>query len=56
MEESKKTEYLEKLGKYKAGKGCVYINKLADADIDVLKEMIQESLEFSKKQDVDELF
>ena len=54
MDESKKTDYLGKLGKYKAGKGCVYLNKLADADIDVLKEMIQESMEFSKRQDVDE--
>jgi len=31
---------LEKLGKYKAGMGCVYINKLADIDLKVLKEMI----------------
>ncbi len=32
---------LEKLGKYKAGLGCLYINKLADVDLNVLKEMIQ---------------
>lgn len=31
---------LERLGKYKAGMGCVYINKLADIDLKVLKEMI----------------
>ena len=32
---------LEKLGKYKAGMGCVYINKLADIDLQVLKGIIQ---------------
>ncbi|MEO5892658.1 MAG: DUF1801 domain-containing protein [Ferruginibacter sp.] len=31
---------LEKLGKYKAGVGCLYINKLADIDLKVLKEII----------------
>ena len=35
---------LEKLGKYKAGMGCVYINKLADIDLKVLKGMIEEGL------------
>lgn len=32
---------LERLGKHKAGMGCVYINKLADIDLDVLKGMIE---------------
>jgi hypothetical protein len=32
---------LEKLGKYKAGLGCLYINKLADIDLKVLKGMIE---------------
>ena len=32
---------LEKLGKHKAGMGCVYINKLADIDLKVLQEMIE---------------
>lgn len=35
-------QLLAKLGKHKTGKGCLYINKLADVDIDVLKEMIKE--------------
>lgn len=35
------TTALEKLGKYKAGMGCLYINKLADIDINVLKGMIE---------------
>jgi hypothetical protein len=31
---------LKKLGKHKAGGGCVYINKLEDVDMKVLEEMI----------------
>ena len=32
---------LKKLGKHKASKGCLYINKLADVDLAVLRELIQ---------------
>ena len=32
---------LEKLGKYKTGLGCLYVNKLADIDLKVLKGMIE---------------
>lgn len=31
---------LEKLGKYKMGSGCLYINKLADVDLNILEDMI----------------
>lgn len=31
---------LKKLGKYKTGVGCLYINKLSDIDIKVLEKMI----------------
>lgn len=42
-------ELLAKLGKHKPSKGCIYIKKLADIDIDVLKNMIALSLENLKK-------
>lgn len=35
---------LARLGKYKTGKGCLYINKLSDVNLDVLREMIEQSL------------
>jgi hypothetical protein len=35
---------LKKLGKHKTGKGCLYINKLEDVDLKVLKGMIDASL------------
>ncbi len=31
---------LAKLGKYKNGKSCLYINKLADVDLDVLEKLV----------------
>lgn len=31
----------EKLGKSKVGSSCLYLNKLADVDLDVLKQMIK---------------
>lgn len=33
-------DMLKRLGKHKVGKGCLYINKLADVDMDVLERMI----------------
>ncbi len=32
---------LKKLGKHKTGKSCLYINKLADVDLNILEEMIR---------------
>ena len=37
-------EALKKLGKHKTGVGCLYINKLEDIDLAVLKGIIDESL------------
>ena len=35
---------LDTLGKYKTGKSCLYINKLKDVDLDVLKKLVQLSV------------
>jgi hypothetical protein len=32
---------LAKLGKYKNGKSCLYVNKLADVDLEVLEKLVQ---------------
>ena len=34
---------LKKLGKYSTGKSCLYIKKLEDIDLDVLKKLIKQS-------------
>jgi hypothetical protein len=40
----KQQTLLKKLGKYKTGKGCLYINKLEEVDLAVLKEIISKGL------------
>ena len=37
-------EILSRLGKHKMGKSCLYLNKLADVDVEVLKELIRAGL------------
>ena len=36
---------LAKLGKYKTGKSCLYINKLADVDMEVLENLLRHDWE-----------
>ena len=37
-------ELLEKLGKFKTSVSCLYINKLTDVDLDVLREMLEKAV------------
>ena len=46
---SKYPDLLKKLGKFKTGKGCLYINKIEDVDIKILKELIKQSVGYLKK-------
>jgi uncharacterized protein DUF1801 len=39
---------LEKLGKHKTGKGCLYVNKLSDVNADVLKKIIKAGFDYMK--------
>ena len=36
--------HLEKLGKYKTGKGCLYVKRLTDIDTTILEKMIKAAL------------
>ncbi|ENQ3107267.1 protein of unknown function (DU1801) [Bacillus sp. 491mf] len=42
----KREELLKNFGKYTSGKSCVYINKVEDIDITVLKALIKQSVSF----------
>jgi len=43
-------DILKKLGKHKTSVGCLYINKLSDVDLAILKQLIKKSfLEMKKK-------
>jgi hypothetical protein len=44
-------ELLSKLGKYKGGKGCLYINALADVDGKVLEQLVSCAVVEKKRQD-----
>jgi hypothetical protein len=41
--------FLKGLGKYKTGKGCLYINKLDDVDLDTLEKLIKAGVANMKK-------
>jgi hypothetical protein len=43
-------ELLQKLGKYKTGKGCLYINSLDTVDINVLEQIIRDSAKILLKR------
>ena len=42
-------EILNRLGKFRTGKSCLYINKLEDIDTSTLKELMEESIKHLKK-------
>mgnify|MGYP001244575010 CR=1 FL=1 len=42
-------ELMQKLGKYKTGKSCLYVKKLADIDLKMLETLINESIEHMLK-------
>ena len=42
-------ELLSKLGKFKTGKSCLYINKIEDVDLPTLKELIKHSVAYVSK-------
>lgn len=44
--DSQRDALLKDFGKHTSGKACVYINKIADIDIVVLKALIQQSVTF----------
>ena len=39
---------LSRLGKHRMGASCLYINKLADVDMDVLRELVLQSFEHAR--------
>lgn len=44
--DAKREDLLKDFGKHTSGKACVYINKVADIDVDVLKALINQSVIF----------
>ena len=44
-------DILKDLGKHKHGKGCLYINKLSDVDEEVLRKLVETTIERLKSGD-----
>ncbi len=44
-------ELMAKLGKYKTGKSCLYIKRLSDINTDVLRELVQKSVDHMRATD-----
>ena len=42
-------QLLGKLGKHSTGKSCLYIKKIEDVDLKVLKELVKQSVEHVSK-------
>lgn len=45
----KTNQLLKSFGKFKMGKACIYVKKLADIDISVLKEICKETIAYLKE-------
>lgn len=45
-------ELLEKLGKTTTGKGCIYIKRLSDINLEVLEELIKKSVNIENRHEV----
>ena len=45
-----KDDFLQRLGKGKMGKGCLYINHLSDIRIEVLREAVEQTVELLRKR------
>ena len=47
------SDLMAKLGKFKNGKGCLYIKQLSDVDMPTLKELIKRAVDAKKKERID---
>lgn len=52
-DEDARTAFLARLGKHKAGKGCIYLNRLADVDSAVIAEMARWSMKTLRERHPD---
>ena len=43
-------ELLKELGKFKMGKGCIYVKKLSDINQDALKKMVDTTIDFLQQK------
>ncbi|PIC84797.1 DUF1801 domain-containing protein [Sporosarcina sp. P1] len=49
LENEQREKLLKDFGKHTTGKSCIYINKIADIEIEILKKLIEQSADFIKE-------
>lgn len=49
LDNEQREKLLKDFGKHTTGKSCIYINKIADIDIDILEKLIEQSATFIKE-------
>lgn len=47
-------ELLDRLGKFRTGESCLYVKKLEDVDLDVLRELVRRSTEYMAEKYVEQ--
>lgn len=43
-------QLMQQLGKHRTGKSCLYINKLEDVDLDILRQLVRESVAYMRER------
>jgi len=46
----KRKDFLQKFGKHKSGKSCIYVKKIEDIDTRILLQMVNHSIEFLREK------
>jgi hypothetical protein len=49
--EDRYPKLLERLGPHRTGKACVYLKRLADVDLDVLRQLVERSVRVAQGND-----
>ena len=49
--DERRDELLAKLGKHRMGKGCLYVNRLEELDMEVLEQLVRHGMEQAKAID-----
>jgi hypothetical protein len=52
---SRYQELLDKLGKHKTGKSCLYINRLDDIDVKALRRLLGESVAHVRRREKEQI-
>ncbi|WP_226037792.1 DUF1801 domain-containing protein [Aquibacillus saliphilus] len=47
--DTERQQLLNSFGKHTSGKACVYINKVADIEVDILKALVNQSVKFLRE-------